>query len=160
MHPLNIVKSRQQVSFTNESATKAFTELLTGRNLQSLYKGFGWTVSTTIPSKLLYLATIDSNQEALYHIFNGFPLEEKNKKFLSSETASVISTILAQSISVPGDIIKKTIMAQGYDKRKAYSGGLDIISQILKTDGVNGLYKGGLTTCFSHPFDTITTRVQ
>ncbi|MCH89994.1 solute carrier family 25 member 44-like, partial [Trifolium medium] len=63
------------------------------------------------------------------------PIEEDSKRFISNEAGAMASTLLAQSISIPGDLLRKTMMVHGYEWRVAYKGGVDIASKIIKKDG-------------------------
>jgi hypothetical protein len=101
LYPMTVVKSRVQISSTNKTPTTVLRELIATRNMCDLYKGFGYTVLTAIPSRLLYLVMVDNSQSLFYYLIKWIPIKEDNKRFISNEAGATASTLLAQSISIP-----------------------------------------------------------
>jgi hypothetical protein len=62
-------------------------------------------VLTAIPSRLLYLATVDNSQSLFYNLIKWIPIKEDGKRFISNETDAMASTLLQQSILIPGDLV-------------------------------------------------------
>jgi hypothetical protein len=53
----------------------------------------------------LYLATIDNSQSLFYDLIKWIPIKEDNKKFISNKAGAMASILLAQLISIPGDLV-------------------------------------------------------
>ncbi|MCH82209.1 solute carrier family 25 member 44-like, partial [Trifolium medium] len=126
--PLVALKTQLQ----NESAEKRFSSVLKdlsdGNGLKSLYKGYGTTVLTKIPATLLYCGMVDSTQKEC-------------KTDVAKRGGSFMAALVSQSISIPGDVVSKTLMVQN-KHTTPYKGALHLVEEILKKDGIKGLYRG------------------
>jgi hypothetical protein len=153
-HPLDTIKSVQQAARGPASGLLATARaLVSAGGARSLYRGFGVTFAGSAPACCLYLTAY-----------------EDVKRRLAAAGAGATATHLAAGIAaeaascvfwVPIDVLKERMQVQGAAARAAagapyYASAADGAAQILRAEGVRGLYRGyGATLASFAPYSAI-----
>ena len=159
IYPFNLIKTRlfmQQQSTVYNGTFDAFRKVLKHEGIRGLYKGF--MVSTVgMVSGQLYISTYEIVRSRLH----GYSTEMKGL------IGGAGATLVAQSVTVPVDIVTQTMMMQGQvvkppkakggresyilvkncdyiipKRKKALKSAWFVTSEILRTEGIRGLYRG------------------
>lgn len=140
-HPIDTIKARLQ------SGRNSSTKL---NSLSSLYRGLGAAVIGGVPAICIYLTTYDVAKE----ILRDAPVIRESPfgiYFCSGLLAEACSCI----VFVPTDVIKER-MQVGVAPSLNYNRSGDVLRQILKTEGVRGLYRGYAATLLAFgPFSAL-----
>jgi hypothetical protein len=163
-HPLDTAKARIQASTTTATHYKNTLDVLvrTTRNegFLGLYRGFGAVVIGGTPGTIAYLAGYDFFKMKLSQAQHNISIPESAVHFCSGMLAETVACI----IYVPVDVVKERLQVQhsiqGESLRTIttthYSGSMDALKRILKTEGLKGIYKGYVATLASFgPFSAL-----
>ena len=146
-YPLETIRSRLSLQ-TNNSHYKGFLDACRTIPPRDLFKGLRMSILGFAPFSALSFSA--------YFTY---------KKYLESHTSwnsDIIKVvgggtagITAVSITYPTDLIRRRLQLQNFDKSvPKYSGILDCINKIVKSEGPRGLYRG-LTATYIKLFPTI-----
>eukprot|EP00252_Welwitschia_mirabilis_P004628 TRINITY_DN14934_c1_g1_i1.p1 TRINITY_DN14934_c1_g1~~TRINITY_DN14934_c1_g1_i1.p1 ORF type:complete len:321 (+),score=59.63 TRINITY_DN14934_c1_g1_i1:408-1370(+) len=145
LYPISVVKTRLQVTarnIENPTAVSIFKNILKADGVLGLYRGFGTVIVGAVPGRVIFLTALETTKAISLKIMEKTSLPEATQVALANGFAGMISSIAAQSVFVPLDVISQRLMVQGMTYTAKYNGGLDAAKRILKTDGVRGLYRG------------------
>lgn len=145
LYPISVVKTRLQVTSrqsTNPTAISIFKNIIKADGIPGLYRGFGTVVIGAVPGRIIFLTTLETTKIGALRITENLNLPEPTQAAIANGVAGMISSLAAQSVFVPLDVVSQRLMVQGTAGAKNYSGGLDAARKILKTDGIRGLYRG------------------
>uniref|UniRef100_A0A2S2N6F5 Mitochondrial 2-oxoglutarate/malate carrier protein n=1 Tax=Schizaphis graminum TaxID=13262 RepID=A0A2S2N6F5_SCHGA len=102
-----------------------------------LWRGTGATVFRAMTANLTQLMSYDA---AKVYLMNNYNMEDGLKLHTAS---SMISGIVYSVCSNPMDVLKTRIQQQKIvDGKAEYSGIIEVVSTLLKTEGVTALWKG------------------
>ena len=59
-----------------------------------------------------------------------------------------LSVIFSETLSYPGDTVKRKLMMQSLKKAKEYNGAIDCFQKVYKSEGLAGLWSGAFTNVF------------
>lgn len=160
VYPATLIRTRLQVQKGKSLYTgtyDAFCKILRSEGLRGLYRGFMVNTFTLISGQA-YITTY----EVVRNYVSNYSKDNTLKSLLAGGSASLV----AQSITVPIDVISQQLMMQGQGehltrfKVKPKSSGAkpsmsfgqtrDIIAQIFAADGVRGFYRGYVASLLTY----------
>jgi len=151
-HPLDTCKARIQGPEGNLfwNTPQAFSKIFREEGFRGLYRGFGAILVGGTPGYVLFLTSYEGCKDYLL----------SNPNWSKHETAvHLLSGVIAEAICcilfVPVDVVKERLQVQrpfqGTVKNAhVYSGSYDGLRQILRDQGIRGLYKGYGATMVSY----------
>ncbi|XP_061462285.1 solute carrier family 25 member 44 isoform X2 [Rhineura floridana] len=158
VYPFTLIRTRLQVqkgkSLYN-GTFDAFVKILRAEGAAGLYRGF--LVNTfTLISGQCYVTTYELTRKYVSHY--------TSSNTIKSLVAGGSASLVAQSITVPIDVVSQHLMMQrkgetmGRFKVQAYKGKRfpvfgqtrDIIAQIFKADGLRGFYRGYVASLLTY----------
>ncbi|XP_028764819.1 solute carrier family 25 member 44 [Neltuma alba] len=145
LYPVSVVKTRLQVASKDTGERNAFSVikgLLRTDGIPGLYRGFGTVITGAIPARIIFLTTLETTKVAAFRMLEPFRLSETGQAAIANGAAGLTSSLLAQAVFVPIDVVSQKLMVQGYSGHAQYNGGLDVARKVLRSDGIRGLYKG------------------
>jgi len=157
-HPIDTVKARLQATLQVDSSTKykgtfdVLRRTIQTDGILALYGGFGAIVVGGTPGTMIYLCTYDLCKDYLNQ--NRWNLPNFSIHFLSG----MIAETTACTVYVPVDVIKERLQVQQNVPSISfqYKGSYDALKQILKSEGLRGIYKGyGATLASFGPFSAL-----
>ncbi|KAL0380997.1 UNVERIFIED_CONTAM: Solute carrier family 25 member 44 [Sesamum angustifolium] len=159
LYPISVVKTRLQVAShesIERSAVSVIKGLLKTDGIPGLYKGFGTVVTGAIPTRVIFLTALETTKAAAFKMVEPFKLSEPTQAAIANGVAGMMASLCSQAVFVPVDVVSQRLMVQGYSGHATYNGGLDVVRQIIKADGVRGLYRGfGLSVITYSPTSAV-----
>jgi len=99
-----------------------------------LYKGLGTSIMGYGPFNAITFAT--------YNIYSGY-FERNDANVASMRILSGgMAGMTALSITYPTDLVRRRLQTQGFMNTPKYSGIVDCVRKIVKSEGIPGLYRG------------------
>ncbi|XP_036440276.1 solute carrier family 25 member 44b [Colossoma macropomum] len=161
VYPAMLIRTRLQVQKGKSLYTgtyDAFRKILRAEGVRGLYRGFMVNTFTLISGQA-YITT--------YELVRKYVSNYSKDNTLKSLVAGGSASLVAQSITVPIDVISQQLMMQGQGehltrfkvKPKASSGAKhtvtfgqtrDIIAQIFAADGFRGFYRGYVASLLTY----------
>ncbi|KAI7814829.1 solute carrier family 25 member 44b [Triplophysa rosa] len=160
VYPATLIRTRLQVQKGKSLYTgtyDAFCKILRSEGLRGLYRGFMVNTFTLISGQA-YITT--------YELVRKYVSNYSKDNTLKSLVAGGSASLVAQSITVPIDVISQQLMMQGQGehltrfKVKPKSSGAkpsisfgqtrDIIAQIFAADGIRGFYRGYVASLLTY----------
>ncbi|XP_051757102.1 solute carrier family 25 member 44b isoform X1 [Ctenopharyngodon idella] len=161
VYPATLIRTRLQVQKGKSlySGTyDAFCKILRAEGLRGLYRGFMVTTFTLISGQA-YITT--------YELVRKYVSNYSKDNTLKSLVAGGSASLVAQSITVPIDVISQQLMMQGQGehltrfkikpetaleaKHPVFFGQTrDIIGQIFAADGIRGFYRGYVASLLTY----------
>ena len=149
VYPFGLIKTRlfmQKRKAMYNGTFDAFRQVLKHEGIRGLYKGF-LPSTITLVSGQLYITTYEVTRSLMEGYNSGI------KSFFGGLAASVVG----QSVTVPIDIVSQHMMVQGQvgrdnleQKKIRLKGSISITRDILKADGIRGLYRGYLVSLLTY----------
>ncbi|KAI5680378.1 hypothetical protein M9H77_01605 [Catharanthus roseus] len=139
-NPVEVLKVRLQMSVkSSRGPIFELQRIVHEEGVAALWKGVGPAIARAAALTASQLATYDETKQAL---IRWTPLEEGFQLHLISSTvAGGVSTFM----TAPVDMVKTRLMLQRESKKVGmYRNGFHCAYQVLRTEGPQGLYKGGL----------------
>uniref|UniRef100_A0A8C2C5U3 Solute carrier family 25 member 44b n=1 Tax=Cyprinus carpio TaxID=7962 RepID=A0A8C2C5U3_CYPCA len=159
VYPATLIRTRLQVQKGKSLYTgtyDAFRKILRADGLRGLYRGFMVTTFTLISGQA-YITT--------YELVRKYVSNYSKDNTLKSLVAGGSASLVAQSITVPIDVISQQLMMQGQGehltrfkvkpkigaKHAVFFGQTrDIIGQIFAADGIRGFYRGYVVSLLTY----------
>ncbi|KAF2908142.1 uncharacterized protein [Oryza sativa Japonica Group] len=140
-NPTEVLKVRSQMSPSRTSTIGVLKKIVAEEGVKALWKGVGPAMARAGCLTASQMATYDEAKQAL---LKWTPLEEGPQLHLmSSCVAGTASTL----VTAPIDMIKTRLMLQRECKgARVYRNGFHCGYQVVVTEGVTSLYKGGFAT--------------
>lgn len=161
VYPATLIRTRLQVqrgrSMYN-GTWDAFVKILRNEGVRGLYRGF--LVNTfTLISGQAYITT--------YEVVRKYVSAYSNDNTLKSLVAGGSASLVAQSITVPIDVVSQQLMMQGQGehltrfkihsdadsgkaKRRVFGQTRNIVGQIFAADGLRGFYRGYVASLLTY----------
>ncbi|KAL2329806.1 hypothetical protein Fmac_017387 [Flemingia macrophylla] len=159
LYPVSVVKTRLQVATKDAVERNVFSVvkgLLKTDGIPGLYRGFGTVITGAIPARIIFLSTLETTKVAAFKMLEPFRLSETTEAAIANGFAGMTSSLFAQSVFVPIDVVSQKLMVQGYSGHAKYSGGLDVARKVLRSEGIRGLYRGfGLSVITYSPSSAV-----
>jgi len=169
LHPLTVSKIRKQVQAPMSASAANNSSFF--NNIGQYYRGLGVVLTLAIPSRIIYISTLEYSRELVdmnVRQFIANPptiLRPYNNDLvgllplvtpISGGIAGGLAATASQMIVVPMDVISQKQMVMPNDAYKRDGSSIKIARSIIKRDGYRGLYKGfGLSLFTSLPAGTI-----
>lgn len=119
--------------------------------IQGLYRGLPTAIIGGVPAAFMYFGSYEywKRHTLAYEYLQRHP-------FLSYLSAGMFAETVACLIFVPVDVIKERLQVQTKMQAYSYKSGLDALSQVMKFEGIRGLYKAYPATVLSFgPFSAL-----
>ncbi|XP_043935688.1 solute carrier family 25 member 44 isoform X2 [Protopterus annectens] len=158
VYPFTLIRTRLQVQKGKSLYTGTFDALfkiLRAEGITGLYRGF--LVNTfTLISGQCYVTT--------YELTRKYVSQYNNNNTVKSLVAGGSASLVAQSITIPIDVVSQQLMMQGQGEAMArfkvqthgrkhiivFGQTKDIIMQIFKADGIRGFYRGYVASLLTY----------
>jgi len=159
LHPIDTIKAKLQVlpgatsrlKSSNSVIIDLWKKIIKNEGVKGLYKGFPISVLGSAPAGMIYFTSYEfAKKNALqYETF-------QRNAFLVYLFSGMFAELISCILFVPVDVIKERRQVQSTLNTFKYSGDFDAIRQILKTEGVRGLYRAyGATVMSFGPFSAL-----
>ncbi|XP_031250848.1 mitochondrial substrate carrier family protein ucpB isoform X1 [Pistacia vera] len=138
-NPTEVLKVRLQMSSnTSLGPIAEMQRLISEEGIRALWKGVGPAMARAAALTASQLATYDESKRIL---IRWTPLEEGfHLHLISSSIAGLVSTL----ITAPVDMVKTRLMLQRESRTVgSYKNGFHCAYQVMRTEGLRALYKGG-----------------
>ncbi|KAL2539112.1 Mitochondrial substrate carrier family protein [Abeliophyllum distichum] len=149
LYPAVVLKTRQQVAQSQVSCIKTAIWILKYEGFRGLYRGFGTSLTGTIPARALYMAALEVTKSNVGMAATRLGIPEPSAAAIANAAAGLSAAMAAQMVWTPVDVISQRLMVQCGDSQKVsnafsckYLNGIDAFKKILNTDGIRGLYRG------------------
>jgi len=145
LYPISVVKTRMQVARADAMHTTGpaiFKDILRREGFLGLYRGFGLVISGAIPSRVVFMTTLETTKASTLKLTEKLDISEATSAAIANGAAGLVSSMASQTVFVPLDVVSQRLMVQGTPGATKYNGSMDAISKILKADGIRGLYRG------------------
>ncbi|XBH90258.1 mitochondrial substrate carrier family protein ucpB [Triticum urartu] len=140
-NPMEVLKVRSQMSTSRISTIGVTREIVSEEGVKALWKGVGPAMVRAGCLTASQMATYDEAKQVL---LMWTPLEEGFQLHLMS---SCIAGTAGTLVTAPIDMIKTRLMLQRESKgARVYRNGFHCAYQVVLTEGVKSLYKGGFAT--------------
>ncbi|EYU21342.1 hypothetical protein ABFS82_09G121100 [Erythranthe guttata] len=145
LYPAVVLKTRQQVAQSHVSCVRTAVWTVRHEGLRGLYRGFGTSLTGTIPARALYMTALEVTKSRVGTAATRLGFPEPTAAAVANAAAGLSAAMAAQVVWTPVDVISQRLMAQGSGLTALpckYINGADAFRKILSTDGVRGLYRG------------------
>lgn len=149
LYPVVVLKTRQQVAQSQVSCIKTAFSMVRHEGFRALYRGFGTSLTGTIPARALYMGALEVTKSNVGTTTVRMGLPEPTAAAIANAAAGLSAAIAAQLVWTPVDVVSQRLMVQGCGNSKLsnasackYLNGIDAFRKILRTDGPRGLYRG------------------
>ncbi|KAI5665747.1 hypothetical protein M9H77_15600 [Catharanthus roseus] len=159
LYPISVVKTRLQVASADALEKDAFSVIrgiLRNDGIPGLYRGFGTVITGAIPARIIFLTALETTKITAFKMVEPFKLSEPTQAAIANGVAGMSASLCSQAVFVPIDVVSQKLMVQGYSGHATYKGGLDVVRQVLKLEGIRGLYRGfGLSVMTYSPSSAV-----
>ncbi|TKY48294.1 Solute carrier family 25 member 44 [Spatholobus suberectus] len=145
LYPVVVLKTRQQVSPSQLSCIRTAFSLIRLEGFTALYRGFGTSLTGTIPARALYMAALEITKSNVGTAALRFGVAEPTAATIANAAAGLSAAMAAQLVWTPVDVVSQRLMVQSGSRCNSppqYMNGIDAFRKILKNDGARGLYRG------------------
>ncbi|RAL52862.1 hypothetical protein DM860_007630 [Cuscuta australis] len=148
LYPAVVLKTRQQVVASRIPCLEMANSMLRKEGLRGFYRGFGTSLTGTIPARALYMGALEMTKSNVGTATVRLGLSDPTAAAIANAAAGLSAAMAAQLVWTPIDVVSQRLMVQGFITQggggglKSYNGGIDAFRKILCTNGVTGLYRG------------------
>lgn len=149
VYPLDFARTRLAVdgassrnSHRFRGMNHCFQEIYAREGLIGLYRGFFASLQFVVASRAVFFGIFDTvrcqwSREG--------ELDQEQLSFVMHWCLAQFSIIISSIACYPLDTVRRRLMMQSGKRVKPYKNSLDCFQKIIKSDGVNTLYKGALS---------------
>ncbi|KAI3455602.1 hypothetical protein Pfo_012265 [Paulownia fortunei] len=145
LYPVVVLKTRQQVAQSHVSSIRTAIWIMRHEGLRGLYRGFGTSLTGTIPARALYMTALEVTKSNVGPAATRLGFPEPTTAAVANAVAGLSAAMAAQVVWTPVDWlccwwggIQSALNALPCK----YINGADAFRKILNTDGIRGLYRG------------------
>lgn len=105
------MKTRLQVATKDAVERSAYSVakgLLKTDGIPGLYRGFGTVIAGAIPARIIFLSALEITKVSTFNMLQPFGLSETTQAALANGVAGMTSSLVAQSVFVPIDVVRKS----------------------------------------------------
>jgi len=137
-HPIDTVKAKLQVNYKKNLTitVREMVKVITlNEGIAGFYKGLPVSLIGSLPGSVLYFGSYEFAKKNI--------IEKKltDYNFLNYFISGMFAETIACLVFVPVDIIKERRQVQSNIKTFEYKNDLDALVQIIRKEGVRGIYK-------------------
>eukprot|EP00929_Paragymnodinium_shiwhaense_P064355 TRINITY_DN32225_c0_g1_i2.p1 TRINITY_DN32225_c0_g1~~TRINITY_DN32225_c0_g1_i2.p1 ORF type:complete len:291 (+),score=37.41 TRINITY_DN32225_c0_g1_i2:65-937(+) len=138
-HPFDTIKVRLQAGHSQyKGGLDCVSQLVKKEGVRALWKGM---MSPLVTNSALNAITFSTWQEAQRWLsFEEGPKAPLEKVFLAGGFAGVVQC----SLATPMELVRSKLQVQ-YEGKRVYSGNIDCIRSLYRSEGLAGLYRGNLS---------------
>lgn len=142
MYPLDVVKTRMQLQISTpnskiaseaSSVIGSLSKIVKKEGASRLYKGISSPMLMEAPKRATKFACNDEFQKLFKSIYGTDSVNQKIS-ILSGASAGIAESL----VIVPFELVKIRLQ----DVRSSYNGPVDVVKDIVKKNGIKGLYSG------------------
>ena len=145
-YPFDLIRVRLATDMGKDLKKRKFSglsscieQLYMKSGILGLYRGFGVALFGIVLYRSTYFGFYNSLSPSI--VVRGIPDESVMfKKFVIAQFATIFATFC----TYPFDTVKKRLMMQSDPGEITYTGTLDCIKKMIKTEGIRSLYRGCL----------------
>lgn len=147
--PLFMIKTRMQIQsnaiavgeqYVYRNMFHALSDIYRTGGIKSLYTGVSAAALRVAMGSSVQLSTYDTTKQALMNA-----TELPGDAFTIHLMASLVTGVFAVLVMHPFDVISTRLYVQRPGELKKYNSIPDCLVKTLKTEGITGIYKGGLS---------------
>ncbi|XP_019196900.1 PREDICTED: solute carrier family 25 member 44-like isoform X2 [Ipomoea nil] len=149
LYPVVVLKTRQQVAAAQIPCLKMAVSILRNEGCRGFYRGFGTSLTGTIPARALYMGALEMTKSNVGTATVRLGFSEAAASAIANAAAGLSAAMAAQLVWTPIDVVSQRLMVQGSSSSssssvglKSYNGGIDAFRKIICSYGVRGLYRG------------------
>ncbi|CAH9126590.1 unnamed protein product [Cuscuta epithymum] len=148
LYPVVVLKTRQQVVASQIPCLKMANSILKNEGFRGFYRGFGTSLTGTIPARALYMGALEMTKSNVGNATVQLGFSDATAAAIANAAAGLSAAMAAQLVWTPIDVVSQRLMVQGFVTEggqvglKSYSGGIDAFRKIVCSYGVRGLYRG------------------
>jgi solute carrier family 25 protein 44 len=108
LYPVSVLKTRMQVARADAVHTTAlsiFKHVLRSEGIPGLYRGFGLIITGTIPSRMVFLTTLETTKAATLKLTEKLDVPETSAAAIANGLAGLVSSMASQTVFVPLDVV-------------------------------------------------------
>ncbi|GMH29711.1 hypothetical protein Nepgr_031554 [Nepenthes gracilis] len=155
LHPTAVVKTRMQVAgsgFSHMRGVSVFAHILKNDGIPGIFRGFGTSAIGSLPGRVLALTSLEISKDIMLKYTERFNMEEATRLGIANGVAGMLSNLVSCVYYVPLDVVCQRLMVQGLPGTTVCNGPLDVVHNVIKAEGIRGLYRGfGLTAVTQTP---------
>nr|GMD45880.1 solute carrier family 25 member 44-like [Ipomoea batatas] len=154
LYPVVVLKTRQQVAAAQIPCRKMAVSILKTEGCRGFYRGFGTSLTGTIPARALYMGALEMTKSNVGTATVRLGFSDAAASAIANAAAGLSAAMAAQLVWTPIDVVSQRLMVQGNHSNsssnsnsnsvglKRYNGGIDAFRKIICSYGVRGLYRG------------------
>lgn len=148
LYPVVVLKTRQQVAAAQIPCLKMAVSILKNEGCRGFYRGFGTSLTGTIPARALYMGALEMTKSNVGTATIQLGFSDASAAAMANAAAGLSAAMAAQLVWTPIDVVSQRLMVQGSSSDcrsvglKSYNGGIDAFRKIICSYGVRGLYRG------------------
>nr|GMD42783.1 solute carrier family 25 member 44-like [Ipomoea batatas] len=127
LYPVVVLKTRQQVAAAQIPCRKMAVSILKTEGCRGFYRGFGTSLTGTIPARALYMGALEMTKSNVGTATVRLGFSDAAASAIANAAAGLSAAMAAQLVWTPID---------------RYNGGIDAFRKIICSYGVRGLYRG------------------
>ncbi|KAI9160405.1 hypothetical protein LWI28_007802 [Acer negundo] len=143
LYPVVVLKTRQQVGHCRVSCVGTAASIVRSEGIRGLYRGFGTSLTGTIPARALYMAALEMTKSEVGGLAVRLGCPEATAAAAANAVGGLSAAVAAQLVWTPVDVVSQRLMVCNVnDPNCRYVNGIDACKKIVRNDGVRGLYRG------------------
>lgn len=108
LYPITVIKTRLQVvraDSAHKSAKSIVKHILSTEGIRGLYRGFGIVITGAIPSRMVFMTSLETTKAAALKIAESMDLPETSAAAFANGCAGMVSSMASQTVFVPLDVV-------------------------------------------------------
>ena len=108
LYPVSVVKTRMQVAradAVHTSGLAIFRHIVRSEGVMGLYRGFGVVISGAIPSRIVFMTTLETTKASTLKLTEKLNVSEATAAALANGLGGLCSSLASQSVFVPIDVV-------------------------------------------------------
>ncbi|CAN8239553.1 unnamed protein product [Cochlearia groenlandica] len=110
LYPAVLMKTRQQVCYSQGSCIKGAFKLGKHEGLRGLYRGFGTSLMGTIPARALYMTALEVTKSSVGSAAMRFGFTEGKASAVANAVGGLSAAMAAQIVWTPVDVVSQRLM--------------------------------------------------
>lgn len=110
LYPVSVIKTRMQVAradTVHNTAPALFKHILRSEGVLGLYRGFGIVISGAIPSRVVFMTTLETTKASTLRLTEKLDVSETTSAAIANGIGGLCSSLASQSVFVPIDVVSE-----------------------------------------------------